>query len=88
MAEQEQSHRHAIESAKSENDRVAIHANERAQQAEERAIQRGHYLGASVSYLSLITAVLSVYLTADWRVSVALVSVPVMSAVRAIILRK
>jgi uncharacterized membrane protein len=81
MAEIEQQHR-------MDSERAVINANIDAQKNEATAIKRGHLLGAGISALSLLSALWSVYLGAHWSVSVALVGVPIMSAVRAIILRK
>lgn len=81
MAEAEQANRIASE-------RSVIDANIQAQKEESKAVLRGHYLGAAVSMTSIAASVYSVSIGAHWSVSVALVGVPLMSAVRAIILRK
>lgn len=81
MAEAEQKHR-------IESEREALFANIKAQQIEGRAIKRGHYLGAALSVVATIAAVVSAHIGAHPSVSIALIGVPLMSAVRAIILRK
>lgn len=81
MAEAEQANRIASE-------RSVIDANIQAQKEESKAVLRGHYLCAAVSMTSIAASVYSVSIGAHWSVSVALVGVPLMSAVRAIILRK
>jgi uncharacterized membrane protein len=80
MAELEQEHRLACEKA-------ALEANISSAEAERQAIRRGHYLGAAISGFCILAAVCSVYLGANWAVSVALVGVPVMSTVRALFVR-
>jgi uncharacterized membrane protein len=81
MAEAEQSHRMLME-------RDTLEANTKAQYFEAEAIRRGTWLGAGISFASIALAAATAVLGAHPAVSVALVSVPVMSAVRAIILRK
>jgi len=81
MAEIEQQHR-------IESERVVINSNISAQQEESSAIKRGHYLGAALSLVATVAAVASAYFGAHPTVSIALIGVPLMSAVRAIILRK
>lgn len=81
MAASEQAHRIELE-------KLTLQANISAQNLEGSAIKRGHYLGAAVSITSIVASVTAAYLGAHWSVSVALVGVPLMSAVRAIVLRK
>ena len=81
MAELEQQHRISSEQS-------VIAANIEAQKEEANAIKRGHYLGASVSAMSVIGCVISIYLGAHWSVSIALVGVPLMGAVKTLITRK
>lgn len=73
MAEKEQAHRISIESQG-----VAANVNE---------ARRGQLMGAVLSALCIIGTILSVYLQADWRVSMALIGVPLLSTVRAVINR-
>ena len=81
MAEQEQAHRLKLE-------RDALDANIATAQSESRIAGRGNLLGAAISMLAILSTLGSVALGAHWSVSVALVGVPIMSAVRALILRK
>jgi uncharacterized membrane protein len=81
MAEIEQQHR-------IESERFALQANKEAQVAEINTIKRGHYLGTAISLLSIVAVIASVFAGAHPSVSIALIGVPLMSAVRAIILRK
>ena len=62
MAEKEQAHRISIESQG-----VAANVDE---------ARRGQLMGAVLSALCILGTILSVYLQADWRVSVALIGVP------------
>ena len=88
MAKEEQVHRQALERETLELEKTAVNANIAAQDKEFSIAARGHYLGFTVSVLALGASVASVAIGAHWSVSVALVGVPIMSAVRAIILRK
>ncbi|MCS6785429.1 MAG: DUF2335 domain-containing protein [Thiobacillaceae bacterium] len=81
MAEAEQQHR-------LQNERDALASNIEAARAEMAAARTGLWLGALVSMMSIAAAVWTVHLGAHWIVPTALVGVPLMSAVRAIILRK
>jgi uncharacterized membrane protein len=81
MAEVEQQHR-------IESERAALQSNIDAAQSEILASRRGLQLGAAISILSILAALATVFMGANWAVSVALVGVPLMSAVRALILRK
>jgi uncharacterized membrane protein len=76
MAELEQSSR--IEHAK-----IVLSADAKAQEGELEAIKRGHYLGAAISIIAIIAAVYTAFLGYA-VVSVALVGVPLMSVVRAL----
>jgi uncharacterized membrane protein len=69
MAEQEQAHRHAIETA-------AVDSDIKSQ-------ARGQRLGFSVSILSIAGATLTGMMGVHWAVSVALVGVPLASIVKA-----
>ena len=73
MAEREQAHR------------IAIEAQGLVANVDEA--RRGQLLGACLSGLCIIGTISSVYLQADWRVSVALIGVPLLSTVRAVINR-
>lgn len=81
MAEAEQSHRMLMA-------RGELDANVEAQRMEVVAARRGTWLGVAVSALSIIAATITTYWGAHPSVPIALVGVPLMSAVRAIILRK
>ncbi len=71
MAEAEQSHRIDME-----------RATLGAEVADQR---RGQWLGATVAGLCVLGAMISVYLGADWRVSIAFLGVPVLGIVKALI---
>ncbi|WP_341327251.1 DUF2335 domain-containing protein [Methylotuvimicrobium sp. KM2] len=71
MAEIEQQHRHDSEKKLIEND--------------VRSIRRGQYLGWLVAALSITGAVVTAYWGAHWAVSCALVGVPILGTVKAII---
>lgn len=71
MAEKEQEHRIALES-------LIVPAN-------NKAGQRGQWLGAGISVLALVLAVVAVYIGAPWQVAVALVGVPVLSVARSLV---
>jgi uncharacterized membrane protein len=81
MAEIEQQHR-------IESERAALESNIQAAQAEGFIARQGHRYGAAISILAIVATIISVAIGAHWSVSVALVGVPLMSAVRALILRK
>lgn len=81
MAELEQQHR-------IDSERAALNSNIQAAASESTITARGHLLGASVSILAILASALTAYLGASWSVSVALVGVPLMSAVRALVIRK
>lgn len=74
MVEREQQHRIDQESAILE--------------ATIRDTRRGHWIGGAVSILALAGCVLSVYLGAHPAVSVALVSLPVVAIIQAIVRSK
>lgn len=71
MAEQEQAHRIAME-------QQIVPAN-------NAAGARGQWLGAALSALALILAVVVVLVGGPWQVAVALVSVPVLSVARSLV---
>ena len=81
MAEAEQVHR-------IESERLVLETNVRATQAEIEAARRGSWMGFAVSLIAILGALAAVYLGAHWSVPVAFVSVPVMTVVRALVLRK
>jgi uncharacterized membrane protein len=81
MAEAEQSYRMQM-------GRDTLEANAKAQYFEAVAIRRGTWLGAGISLASIVLAAVTAIWGAHPTVSIALVGVPIMSAVRAIILRK
>ena len=74
MVEREQQHRINQESAILE--------------ATIRDTRRGHWIGGTVSVLALVGCVFSVYLGAHPAVSVALVSLPVVAIIQAIVRSK
>ena len=74
MAELEQAHRHGI-------DRSGV-------EADIREVRRGHFLGALVSISCISGAIFTAYIGAHWAVSIALVGVPVMGAIKAFINQK
>lgn len=71
MAEIEQQHRIALESA-------IVPAN-------QKAGLRGQWLGAGISMTALLLATFTAYLGAPWEISVALVGVPVLSVARSLV---
>ena len=71
MAEQEVEHRIKTEQA--------------IVKGELAAGQRGQYLGAAVAFLALLLAALLAYLGSPWPIVAALVSVPVLGMVNAIV---
>jgi len=81
MAELEQQHR-------IEAERAALEANIKASRAEAWNARAGLIFGASVSLAALLAAIYSVFLGASAFVSIALVGVPLMAAVKALIVRK
>lgn len=81
MAEAEQAHR-------IESERLVLETNVRATQAEIEAARRGSWMGFVVSIIAILGALTAVQLGAHWSVPVAFVSVPVMTVVRALVLRK
>ena len=80
MAEKEQQHR--IDAGT-----LAIAVNAEATRAEIKAAQRGTWMGFIVSAAAIGGAVFTAASGAHWVVSVALVGVPIMGAVRALITR-
>jgi uncharacterized membrane protein len=81
MAELEQQHRLEIQDK-------SLASDVEAQKNEVHVTWLGLYFGTAISVLSIAASLLSVYLGAHFSVSVALVSVPVMSVIRTIILRR
>lgn len=71
MAENEQEHRISLE-------RQIVPAN-------VRAGARGQWLGAIISVVALVLAVLASWLGAPWQVSTALVGIPVLSVARSLV---
>ena len=71
MAEREQAHR--------------IKFEQHALDAEVKADSRGQYLGTTIAALAIIGAIVNVALSGHWQVSCALVGVPVLGVVSAII---
>jgi len=67
---------------------AALDSNILASKAESLIARQGHRYGAAISIIAIIATIVSVAIGAHWSVSVALVGVPLMSAVRALILRK
>jgi uncharacterized membrane protein len=47
--------------------------------------RRGHWLGAAISILGMLGSAATAYIGADWRVSVALVGVPILGIVKSIV---
>jgi uncharacterized membrane protein len=81
MAELEQAHRIELEKA-------SLELDIESQKSQSSAFRRGHYLGAIISGLSVFAAAYTAHIGAHWAVSVALVGVPLMGVVRAIVLRR
>lgn len=71
MVEEEQLHRISYEKA---------HLN-----AVSGDTRRGHYIGMVISTAAICGAVYTVYLGAHWSVSIALVGIPVLGIIRAIV---
>ena len=71
MAEKEHAHRIAYEAA--------------GLQATTREATRGQYLGAAVSIIAVCGAVYAAHVGAHWSVAVALVGIPVLGMIRAIV---
>lgn len=81
MAELEQQHR-------IESERSIIQQNAKVSQTEVLTTQIGVTLGALTSMLALIACLISVWMGAHWSVSIALVGLPIMGAIRSMITRK
>ena len=81
MAEKEQQHRIDAET-------LALTVNAEASRAEIKAAQRGTWMGFVVSVAAISGAIFTAYAGAHWSVSVALVGVPIMGAVKALITRR
>ena len=78
MTEQEQAHRIATESA-------ALNANIQASREAQAQAKTGQFAGAIVSVLAILSAIASAWLGAHPTVSIALVSVPILGMVKALI---
>lgn len=78
MTEQEQAHRLASESA-------ALDANIQASRETQAQAKRGQTAGAFVSILAILSAIVSAWLGAHPTVSIALVSVPILGMVKALV---
>jgi uncharacterized membrane protein len=78
MTEQEQAHRLATESA-------ALNANIQASREAQAQAKTGQFAGAIVSVLAILSAIASAWLGAHPTVSIALVSVPILGMVKALI---
>ncbi|MDP2821706.1 MAG: DUF2335 domain-containing protein [Sulfuritalea sp.] len=78
MTEQEQAHRLAAESA-------ALNANIQANREAQAQAKTGQFAGAIVSILAILSAIASAWLGAHPTVSIALVSVPILGMVKALI---
>ena len=78
MTEHEQQHRHATEKA-------VLDANIQLEKAAQSQAKSGQIAGAIVSILSILSAVTSAYFGAHPLVSIALVSVPILGMVKALI---
>ncbi len=81
MAEIEQQHR-------IESERTALEHNIKTGQIEVSITRIGVTLGGLVSLLSIVACLISVGQGAHWSVSIALVGLPLMGAIRALITRK
>lgn len=71
MAEKEQSHRLSLD--------------ERGQIARINETKRGNYMGFTLSSLAMLGAIFCAWQGLHWSVSLALLSLPVMATVRALI---
>jgi hypothetical protein len=71
MVEAEQSHRISYEQA---------HLNALANDT-----RRGHYIGLAISVAAMGGAAFTAYIGAHWSVSIALVGVPILGIIRAIV---
>lgn len=78
MAEQEQNHRLAMEKA-------GLQANIEVSKEIQIQTRRGQIIGSTAVYLAIIAAVVTVYLGAHPSVSIALVSVPILGMVKALL---
>ena len=81
MAEIEQQHR-------IESERAALESNIKASQIEASTTQIGVTLGGLISLFSIAACLISVWQGAHWSVSIALVGLPLMGAIRALITRR
>ncbi len=78
MAEQEQAHR-------IETENITLGANIEASRENQKQARRGQYGGIWISSIAIIGAILSAHIGSHPTVSVALVSVPILGMVRALI---
>lgn len=78
MSEQEQAHRISIEQA-------ALQSNIASAKESQSQAKRGQYVGAAAVYLAIIAAVITVFAGAHPFVSIALVSVPILGMVKALV---
>ena len=74
MAEAEQIHRHSLDQKTINQDTASI--------------ARGQWLGAATAIISILAASATAYIGAHWAVSCALVGVPMLGIVKAIVNRK
>lgn len=81
LTEEESRHRREIEQKQLTAEIATV-------QKEQSLVNIGMIFGWSLSLGAVVAAVIAVWLDAHWSAPVALVGVPIMSAVRAIILRK
>lgn len=81
MAEIEQQHR-------IESERSVIQHNAKISQTEATTTQIGVTFGAITSVLAIIACLISIWQGAHWSVSIALVGLPLMGAIRSLITRK
>lgn len=78
MSEQEQAHR-------LENEKAALEANIQSSREAQAQAKSGQLAGALVSVLAIVSAVASAWFGAHPSVSIALVSVPILGMVKALI---
>jgi uncharacterized membrane protein len=88
MAEAEQAHRFEFDRSNSELHLRSLDENVADAIRAQNITRLGIWLGWTISLGSVIASLVSVQMGAHWSVSAALVGVPLMSVVRAFILRK
>lgn len=81
MAEIEQQHR-------IDSERTVIEQNAKVSNTEATTTQIGVTFGALTSILAIIACLISIWQGAHWSVSIALVGLPLMGAIRSMIVRK